>query len=176
MEKFVKNINNELVIKSLKDIIIYKGDMQIINPKKSQVLADGWELYVAPTLTEEELVDIAKKSKINDLMTYDASEEINIFYIQQMPLWLDKLTRSGLILRFQAEKEIGIEKTTLWYNGLPFELAIDDAIKMLYSIERYASKCYDNTQKHLSNINNLTTVEKINKYNYQSGYPEKLQF
>lgn len=36
------------VIKPRKKIIIIKDDFQIINPTEEMILADGWELYVAP--------------------------------------------------------------------------------------------------------------------------------
>lgn len=47
---------------------------------------------------------------------------------------------------------------------------------MLYAIEVYASKCYDNTQKHLANVEKLETLEEIIEYDYHTGYPEKLNF
>ena len=36
------------VVKPRKKIIIIKDDFQIINPTEEMILADGWELYVAP--------------------------------------------------------------------------------------------------------------------------------
>jgi hypothetical protein len=47
---------------------------------------------------------------------------------------------------------------------------------MLNAIEVYASKCYDQTQYHLSEVNKLTSIEEIRNYDYKVGYPEKLQF
>ena len=47
---------------------------------------------------------------------------------------------------------------------------------MLYLIEAYASQCYDNTQKHLSNISKLETLEEVKNYDYKIGYPQPLQF
>lgn len=47
---------------------------------------------------------------------------------------------------------------------------------MLHAIEKYACKCYDNTQMHIGVVNNLTTIEDIKNYDYRTGYPEKLRF
>jgi hypothetical protein len=47
---------------------------------------------------------------------------------------------------------------------------------MLYTIEIYASQCYDNTQKHLAEVDKLEVIDEINNYNYRTGYPEKLKF
>ena len=67
-------------------------------------------------------------------------------------------------------------RNTLWYNGVQFTLKLEEAVQMLYLIEIYASACYDNTQRHLANLDKLTTIEEIESYDYKSGYPEKLRF
>ena len=87
-------------------------------------------------------------------------------------MWLDKATRTGLLLRFSSEKAAGIQTTTLWFNGQEFTLNVDEAIQMLYAIERYASACYDCTQKHLANAE---TVEDPVNYDYRANYPTKLE-
>jgi hypothetical protein len=89
---------------------------------------------------------------------------------------LDKNNRTGLKLIFEYEKVMGQENTTLWYNNQEFVLLLDNAIQMLYAIEVYASKCYDNTQRHISNVSKLENKEEIETYDYRSGYPEKLFF
>lgn len=93
-----------------------------------------------------------------------------------MPVWLDKATRAGLMLRFQAETAIGKTNTTLWYENKEFALTIEDAIKMLYAIEVYASTCYDNTQKHISIIDTFETKDEVENYDYTTGYPNRLEF
>lgn len=105
---------------------------------------------------------------------YDVSPAVNEFTIGGISVWLDKNTRAGLKLRFEAEIASGETETTLWYNGMSFNLQLEQAVQMLYAIELYASKCYDVTQQHLANIQNLTV--ELENYDYQSGYPEKLAF
>jgi hypothetical protein len=150
--------------------------MQVFNPTHEMLVGDGWELYVIPEPTEEELFNEAKRHKIFEINEYDSSSEINIFYIQGLPVWLDKATRAGLKLRFEAELAIGKTDTTLWYDNMQFPLSLENAMHMLYAIEVYASVCYDNTQLHLSNVEKLDTIDEINNYNYRNGYPEKLNF
>ena len=89
-------------------------------------------------------------------------------------MWLDKATRNGLLMRFNAEKAQGIETTTLWYDGIEYTLRVEDGISMLYAIELYASKSYDNTQKHMNAISELATIEEVISYDYTVGYPDKL--
>lgn len=104
---------------------------------------------------------------------YDSSSFVNEFIINNIPVWLDKNTRTGLKLRFESEEG---DSTILWYNGLQFELPIDIAVNMLKAVEQYASKCYDTTQQHLANVMKLQTIEDINNYDYTSNYPDKLIF
>lgn len=178
MKTFYKIINGNKTYKKQNEIIIINGEFQIINPTESQILEDGWVEYVPNNSnpTEEELLSKEKKYKKINIEHYDTSNSINQFYVQDIPVWIDKADRAGLLLRFQAEHAVGVEDTTLWYNGMQFPLKVTQAIQMLYAIEIYASACYDNTQKHLSEIDKLTTIEDVRNYNYKTGYPEKLRF
>ena len=163
-------------IKSLNRIVIIKDDMQILNPTEEMVLEDGWVEFKAPEPTAEELLVRAKKDKIQEIEDYDASHSVNEFYVQGAPIWLDKATRAGLKLRFEAEKESGKTDTTLWYNGIQYPLTVESAIDMLLKVELYASECYDNTQRHISTVGTLETVDDLAAYDYTVGYPEKLNF
>lgn len=172
----MKQYTKDGVVKTRNRIVIKKDDCQIINPTEEQLLEDGWQEYVAPEVTEEELLQIEKRNIKQRIVDYDTSNAVNEFTMHGMPIWLDKNTRAGLMLRFQAEQAAGEVETTLWYEGVSFNLKIEEALQLLYAIERYASACYDNTQKHLANVNVLETREEIESYDYTTGYPEKLNF
>ena len=188
---YTKEIDGRMVIKPRRNIILNvvksipvspdsdeteEVNMQTFNPTHEMLIEDGWELYVTPEPTEEELFNDAKRQKILEINNYDSSDEINIFYIQELPVWLDKATSAGLKLRFEAELAIGKTDTTLWYDNMQFPLSLENAMHMLYAIEVYASACYDNTQLHLSNVDKLETIDEIKNYDYIKGYPEKLNF
>ena len=57
-----------------------------------------------------------------------------------------------------------------------FVLSLNDAFAMLYSLEVYASQCYDNTQRHIANISRMQSVEEIKEYDYRTDYPQPLMF
>ena len=188
--KFIKTIDDKILIKSRKNIsvttkelvenpetgVLEENYLQIFCPSDETLFADGWELYVIPEPTPEEIFERTKRDKIDEINHYDSSEEVNIFYIQGLPVWLDKATRAGLKLRFEAEIALKHQTTTLWYEGQKFELPLNSAMAMLYALEVYASQCYDNTQYHLSNVDKLETLDEISEYDYRVGYPEKLNF
>lgn len=154
------------------------SDKQISFKKNnpSATVKEVCEMQLSIPIKIERTISKAKEEMQNKILTHDSSSVVNSFYIQGIEMWLDKATRAGLKLRFEAEIAMGQEKTVLWYNNTQFPLNVNDAIQMLYAIEIYASACYDNTQYHLSEVNKLETIEEIDAYDYTSGYPEKLQF
>lgn len=151
--------------------LVYQG-YQYYNPLDIMLIAEGWTKYIAPEPTLSEV----KEAKVDEITDYDASEAVNEFYIGNASLWLDKETRTGLMLRFQAEKAQGKEQTTLWYGTTPYTLPMDTAIEMLYAIEVYASACYDRTAQHKLAVMELDSIDAVKAYDYTTGYPTKLQF
>ena len=173
MKTYVKTIDGKQVRKTRNQIVIIKDGRQYINPREEMILADGWEVYEEPKV--DELV-LAKQKATRAIQRYDSSSEVNVFYMGGVPMWLDKSTRAGLMLRFQSEQAIGRETTTLWYSGQMYELLLQTAFNMLYALEVYASACYDNTQRHLATVNGLQSIEEVEGYDYTTGYPTKLEF
>lgn len=178
MKKYFKDINGVRVYKTRSEIVITYNGMNTYNPTETMILANGWQEYKPSENepTEDEILQYEKDSIINEILAYDSSAEVNIFYVNNMPIWLDKATRSGLMLRFQAESKLGLTETSLWYNNVEFKLPTDIATQMLYALEVYASKCYDNTQYHIAEVSKITDIDKLNAYNYKTGYPSPLKF
>lgn len=188
--RFTKKINGITIVETRNNIVLNinetiqdpkTGKMidvitQTFNPSDELLFEDGWILYEEPEPTEEDIFNEAKKELISNIEYYDSSSDVNMFFIQGLPVWLDKATRAGLKLRFEAEIAMGKTDTALWYGNLQFPLPLDTAIQMLYAIEVYASECYDNTQAHLANVNAIDNLEELQNYDYTSGYPEKLNF
>lgn len=163
------------IVRPQNKIIVIKDEFQYINPSEELILEDGWMEYEIK-YTDEELLDRARSKKIQEILDYDTSPNINCFYMSDTEIWLDKETRTGLKLRFEAETNIGMIETSLWYNNIRFTLPTSSAVQMLYLLEIYASQCYDNTQFHIKSVSELTNVDDIENYDYTTGYPNKLKF
>jgi hypothetical protein len=190
---FTKTINDRSIVKPRRTIIlnrivsiedpetgeIKEVEVQTFNPTDEMLFEDGWELYVLPETpekTEDEILNEEKNFLIEEIIRHDSSPEVNSFYIEDQKLWLDKATRVGLKLRFDAEIASGQTNTTLWYEGTPFNLELVNAVQMLNAIELYASACYDNTQAHIANVKAMEDLETLKHYDYRAGYPDKLIF
>lgn len=144
---------------------------QIINPTHEQILNSGWEVYVRPEPTIEDV----RANKLRELTAYDSSSEVNTFYVNDLALWLSREERVVIKDRFQREYNDGKEITKLRYSGLSIELSPATGIQLIDMVSSYADKCFDATETHKENINALETIEEINNYDYTTGYPEKIQ-
>lgn len=105
---------------------------------------------------------------------YDSSAEVNCFILNNKRVWLDKATRVGLFNILNLEKSNGIDVTTLWFNTMSVKINIDKAITLLTAVEMYAKKCFNNTQKHCAEINQLETIEDCLAYDITKDYPDIL--
>lgn len=105
---------------------------------------------------------------------YDNSAEVNSFYLNGKRVWLDKATRVGLFNILNIEKASNTETTTLWFSNTSIEIQVDKAIALLTTVEKYAKQCYDNTQKHYVEINQLESIEDCLQYDITAGYPDIL--
>ena len=129
----------------------------------------SWKEYISNIILKN-----AKLEKIKEINDYDSSDNVNSFIYKGVEMWLDKLTRSGLIMRLNAEKAIGKTETTLWFGTMSFTLGIDDGLQLLTLIEVYASACYDNTASHIAAVEALNNIEDVYNYDYTVGYPQKV--
>lgn len=126
------------------------------------------------TFTEEEVLRFAKEEVIKAVTSYDSSSAVNEFSYQGVPLWLDKETRTGLAVRFNAEEMMEKTETKLWAGTVGFAMSITDGRQMLYAVENYASQCYDTTASHKASVDELKTTDEVVAYDYTVGYPSKL--
>lgn len=121
-------------------------------------------------------LDVIKEEAMEQIEAYDTSSSVNSFTLGGKQMWLPKETRVGLVNSITIEKAAGKETTTLWFDGEKYELPVDDALQMLSALELYALDCYNVTAAHKANVMALESVDDVVAYDYESGYPEKLNF
>lgn len=185
MIKYQKQIDGKTVIKTQKEIVIRRDGRVTYNPTEDMVLADGWVKYIIPEskpIPEAVLLKRAKSRKIDEINNYDSSKDVNICYISKsgntIPYWASKTERSSLKSAIQDCIAMGREtyRLDLREVGVSVDINCDKLLSMLSALEVYAIDCYNKTTDHIYAVNNLTTVEEIEAYDYRVGYPEKLTF
>lgn len=106
---------------------------------------------------------------------YDSCNEVNCFYINNNMYWLDKTTRVGIINAINLQKHLGTGTTyKIWFGNESIEMDSDSAMTFIAKIENYANLCYNTTQKHIQEIDKLSTVEDCLNYDITADYPEPL--
>ena len=117
----------------------------------------------------------AKTDKIAEITAYDTSDKVNGFMLNGLLVWLDKATRVGLMNSTTIAKAAGQQTTTLWLVGLKLVVDCDKAIQLLSALEMYALECFNVTASHKAAVNDLTTIEDVEAYDYKAGYPKMLE-
>ena len=143
-------------------------------PSVEQLTEWGFEEYIEPTPTPEELLARAKANKIAELEAYDDSE-VNSFSVNGKDMWLDHDLRQQLRISLDALSQAGRENVTKWFDGVEYTYPIDVWYYMLGQVEVYASDALNVTESHKAAINALESVEDVEAYQFM-GYPEKLSF
>ena len=145
-------------------------------PSVEQLQAWGFEEWVEPEPTPEELLARAKAEKVAELEVYDASDAVNSFTVNGKEMWLDAATRQQLRISLDAMKAVGRETVTKWFDGVEYTFPTDTWFFMLGQVEVYAADALNVTEAHKAAILSLATVEDVAAYDFTVGYPEKLNF
>lgn len=185
MKRFKNLIDGNIVVKTLKEIVIKKDGRVTYNPTEDMVLADGWVEYVPPTPSEpsaEVLLERAKKRKLLDLYAYDESSEVNdciiVYQGQELHFWKDKTERDALKGTLRDHITLGIEdfRLDLREHGITITVNCELLLGMMAHLEVYATKCFNKTTDHDFAINTCNTKEEVAAYYFREGYPATPRF
>ena len=115
-----------------------------------------------------------KNAMLAYIEKYDASSSVNSFLLNGIEVWLDKVTRMGLMNSTTIAKAAGLDETTLWLGDIELVVDCDKAIQLLSALEIYALECFNVTASHKAAVNKLDNIDAVLTYDYREGYPEKL--
>lgn len=186
MKKYIKDgkikPRNQIVIKGKHTIKDKDGNERVVNtniynPKHEDLIADGWEEYIAPTPpepTEEQKLNRSKNSKKHEVQMYHDSNAAKGFSINGEDYSVDTETLNKMTFRVMAESAMNINKTTLWFDGKAYNFKTKDAMELLYQLQIYFGDCFDVTNEHKNNIDSLSNSDEVDQYDYRAGYPEKV--
>ena len=145
-------------------------------PSVEQLESWGFEEWHEPEPTPEQLLQRAKDSKIAELEAYDSSDAVNSFTIDGNPMWLTVDERQQIATQISANEAVGRADMTRWFSGASFTFPLTAWKQMLVALEVYAGDALNVTEGHKAAIGGLSTVEAVEGYDFEVGYPSKLQF
>lgn len=159
--------------------IVLEG-MRIWNPSDEQLTAAGYTEYIEPEPTPEQLLEMAKQQKISELMAYDNSDAVNGFEVvkngQAITTWIEPEKRSNYRGSLEDCVLLGVTDIEVPIAGMLVPMTVADARVKLAQVQLYADSCTIVTESHKTAINSLLTVQEVEAYDYETGYPEKLRF
>lgn len=124
---------------------------------------------------EEYVLRRIKDIIIDKITKYDVSENVNLFYLQGNPMWLNDIKRTSLIKSTNIRKSQGAITTVLWDDdNNKYDIPVDMALNMLNTLEMFALDCYNMTAQHKKNISEMDSIEDVLNYDYMAGYPKIL--
>lgn len=145
-------------------------------PSEQRLTEWGYEEWVEPAPTTEELLARAKANKIAELEAYDSSDSVNSFTIDGNPMWLTVDERQQIATQISANEAVGRESMTRWFGGASFTFPLSAWKQMLVALEVYAGDALNVTEGHKAAITLLQTLQEVEDYDFTVGYPEKLEF
>ena len=129
--------------------------------------------YEKEEIPEDKLKE-AIEAKVVEIKEYDNSEAVNSFSLNGMSAWINREDRIGTRRAIELDVANGLPESEIWLNGLKMVVNCQLALKLLDAVGHYAYQAYNVTQTHLFNVKGLKSVEEVEKYDYTTNYPPKL--
>ena len=151
----IKDFSLDTIVKN--DDLLSELEMETLQDTMQRILGNpATHLYVPILLKKIE--------------QYDRSENVNSFIYKGNKYWLDKQQRSCM----KTVAESGLSEVEVVLNNTSVILSSEFVKQFILQLEAYAYKCYVNTAKHLQAAAALSNPEDALKYDYTTGYPDKI--
>lgn len=148
--------------------------MVAINPTAKQYEKAGYMPHIEPMPTDAEVLKQTIEAKIEEINAYDKSSAVNSFKLNGMDAWINREDRIGTRRAIELDKANGQTESDIWLNGFLLHVNCDLVLRLLDAVGHYAYKAYNRTQAHIYSVKQMKSVEDVQKYDYTTGYPEKL--
>lgn len=155
------------------DMTMEINGRMVSNPTDEMLREAGYVPYVP---SDAELLSQAKDAKTLEIDSYDRSSVINSFMLGGTEMWLSFDERARIRQSIDAYRNEGKTEMTKWFNGKAFTFTLDTWQTMLNKLSVYASEALNVTERHKAEVKALTSIEAVEKYDYKTGYPKRLQF
>lgn len=127
--------------------------------------------------SDEALLESVRQKCMEQIEAYDQSAEVNTFYLNGKPRWLDRELRQSLSYSVQAWQAAEASPAfDIWFGTERESLPCADVLDMLARLEVYAKQTNTTTATHRAKVASLTTLQQLIDYDFTQGYPAQLRF
>lgn len=150
----------------------------IDNPTAS--VKEVWDMQLTPV--PPRTIDQAKAEMIQKINEYDSSDNVNAFNVHDTEHditfegWFTADERSNYKSSIDAAKLLGLDTLSFFIGDLLLDVTPTQAEYMLAQVQLYADQCYIVTKQNKIAVDALTTIEAVDSFPYQQGYPGKITF
>lgn len=162
-------------LKAGKIILLSKKQINFLNSNPNARNEEVFNCCLNTIETPVLSIDQVRRKKIESLIIFDRSKEVNSFILNGVEMWLDKETRMSLMNTVEIFEKSSIQEMTLWTQDVkPRQLKINVLVlkNLLFDLEIYAKSCFDTTSQHKANILELQTIQEIDEYQFEINYPD----
>lgn len=126
--------------------------------------------YMRPTPTPTRTLEQAKR-EMNTLISNEMNDRVTHITYDGQSAYIDRQAR--LYAKDSAELASANNISTFQFND---NISIDSSMvsSLVNSISQYEADCEEIKNTKIAEMNELTTVEEVDAYDYQTGFPEKL--
>lgn len=154
----------------------FRSFLQAVDPTHLALATNDELDSVLKYFGAESTPDNWKALRMTQIEGCDKSVQVNCFYLDGVPMWLDKATRTGLANSLKMEKEVGRKSSTLWAGVTPYNMDIEQELELLKALELYAIDCFNVTATHRAYVERCSSVDDLRAFAPDSGYADPLRF
>lgn len=121
-------------------------------------------------------LDAAKRDKLIEITDYNIATEVDGFLLNGTRHWLSLEARKAAKLSTDAHITLGHETTEQYLDGKLYTIPCKTLLLMLAQLEVYALQCYNNALRQKTEVEAMTDIEEVQRYDVRNGYPEQLSF
>lgn len=121
-------------------------------------------------------LDAAKRDKLIEITDYNIATEVDGFLLNGTRHWLSLEERKSAKLSTDAHITLGHETTEQYLDGKIYTIPCQTLLLMLAQLEVYALQCYNNALRQKTEVEAMTDIEEVRRYDVRNGYPEQLSF
>ena len=123
---------------------------------------------------QEELLSAAKSEKIAAIADKDAS--VKKCSINGKEMWMDAAERHELMHYMQSRKAKNKLTAEWWIFGAKVSTTCAAVISLLQDLAIYDYECQCVSNQHRANVEAMTTIEDVEAYDINDGYPSQPTF